>query len=130
MAEFAENDRLEQLSNERRRRKQAEHRREVELLLEERRMRKERERQDEDEFWREHREQEEALDRVVEEERRKLLRAHASKLIGYLPGGVIQEKDLDYLGEDVRKSFRVRPPPRDPLQELEDLYINKQLPKA
>lgn len=58
--------------------------RESKRLMEERRAAKESEAAGEREFWAEQREREAEMERVVEEERMKLLKSHASRLIGHL----------------------------------------------
>ncbi|CAF1673514.1 unnamed protein product [Didymodactylos carnosus] len=46
---------------------------------------------------------------IIEEERVKLLKEHANRLLGYLPKGVIRdEKDLDLLGSDFKREFQRR----------------------
>jgi len=96
LEKFAEDDRIEQLNAQKRRQKQIEHRREIERLLAERRARYEKER---DAALAEHVEAERReMDRmsIVEEERLRILRAHAQVLgLVDLPKGVIQkESDL------------------------------------
>lgn len=104
---FAADDRIEQMNAQKRRMKQAEHKRAVEALLEQRRL------QLSEEKLREQSEKEmsEKMDayrrQIIEEERIKLLRQHADKLIGYLPKGVIRDsKDLDALGEDFKRQYQ------------------------
>ena len=58
--------------------------RESKRLMEERRAAKESEAAEEKEFWAEQRERESEMERVVEEERMKLLKSHASRLVGHL----------------------------------------------
>lgn len=85
LAKFAEDDRIEQLNAQKRRMKQQEHKRAVEKLIEERRAQFANDRARE----LQEREEEEALERlrlqIIEDERQRLLREHASKLLGYLP---------------------------------------------
>ncbi|UJR33162.1 hypothetical protein I4U23_020618 [Adineta vaga] len=109
MAKFAEDDRIEQMNAQKRRMKQMEHKKAVDALLEERRHQMAFDKQREvDE-----RAQAERLDQmrkdIIEEERIKLLREHAHRLLGYLPKGVIRdEKDLDHLGNDFKTEFKRR----------------------
>lgn len=44
--------------------------------------------------------------RIIEEERQRMLREHAIKLLGYLPKGVLESKDVDMLGEDFQRMYR------------------------
>ncbi len=124
MDQKAEEDRLEQMNDQKRRMRQLQHRKEIEVLLEEKRRQRHVARQEEEEFWAEQKREEEAMAQVVKEERRKLLQKHASKLVGFLPKGIIEEDDLEVLDDEVRKSFQKRPF-RDPLAELEAYYETK-----
>ncbi len=85
MQKFAEDDRIEQMKQAQRRMKQLEHRRAVDALVAERhRLSKESEieqkKQEEMEL-----EIERYKAAVIEQERQRLLREHASKLAGFLP---------------------------------------------
>lgn len=94
---LAENDRLELLSNEMRRRKQAEHRKAVEELLELRRKRKieklDQAKSQHDEELKEAK----RIREMIEEERIKILQEHAQELIGFLPAGILRESDAQQL---------------------------------
>ena len=94
-------------------------------MMEERRVAKESEAAEERAFWAEQREREAEMERIVEEERLKLLKSHASRLVGHLPSGIIREEDLDHLDDEVRKSFRKTPAYRDPIEFLEEHYRKK-----
>lgn len=106
---FAADDKIEQMNAQKRRMKQLEHKRTVETLLDERRQRMNMEKQRElDE-----RILNDKLDayrrQIIEEERVKLLQEHATKLLGYLPKGVIRDsKDLDALGDNFKKQYQKR----------------------
>lgn len=106
---FAQDDKLEQMNAQKRRLKQQEHKRAVESLLEERRQRiivdKKRELDE-----RVLNEQLDAYRRqIIEEERIKLLKEHAGKLLGYLPKGVIRDsKDLESLGDEFKQKYQKR----------------------
>merc|ERR1711934_955310 len=98
MEKFAQEDRLEQMSAQRRRMKQAEHTREVERLMEERRKAYEEQRMQEAA----EREIEERAERfrqeIIERERQRLLEEHLPHLGGNVPKGVLQkEEDAVYL---------------------------------
>uniref|UniRef100_A0A2C9JVV5 Meiosis-specific nuclear structural protein 1 n=1 Tax=Biomphalaria glabrata TaxID=6526 RepID=A0A2C9JVV5_BIOGL len=117
LAKFAEDDRLEQMNAQRRRMKQLEHQRAVEKLLEDRRVQFAREREAEVEARLEEAKLEQFRKRVIEEERQKLLKEHAIKLLGYLPRGVIRdEKDLDILGPQFKDAYSQRQ--IDPFDDL------------
>lgn len=85
LAKFAEDDRIEQMNAQKRRMKQQEHQRSVEKLLADRRAQYAREREAEMEAKREEIRLEDFRKQIIEEERQKLLREHAKKLLGYLP---------------------------------------------
>jgi hypothetical protein len=42
---------------------------------------------------------------MIEEERLRMLKEHAGKLIGYLPRGVLREDDLPQLGSEFMKRY-------------------------
>merc|ERR1719486_1573423 len=93
MRKFAEEDKLEQMSAQRRRMKQLEHKREVERLMEERRAAYEEQRlqeaaEREIEERAEHFRQE-----IIERERQRLLEEHLPHLQGNIPKGVIQKEE-------------------------------------
>ncbi|KAK1802207.1 hypothetical protein P4O66_021873 [Electrophorus voltai] len=106
LAKFAEDDRVEQMNAQRRRLKQQEHRHAVEKLIEERRRQylADKEREAEERAMEQERE---ALRReIIEEERRRLLKLHATKLLGYLPKGIFREDDLEHFDEDFKSNFK------------------------
>ncbi|KAJ3169454.1 mannosyl-oligosaccharide alpha-1,2-mannosidase [Geranomyces variabilis] len=106
MEKYAADEKIEQLNAQKRRMKQLEHKRAVDALVEERRhlIRKEQEIALEAEAR--EKELESYRQQVVEQERQRLLLEHASKLMGYLPKGVLRDqKDLDLFDEDFRKKF-------------------------
>lgn len=85
MAKFAQDDKLEQLNQQKRRMKQLEHKRAADQLVEQR---KEAARKSAEVLLaeREHlAEMEQFKEEVVEQERQRILREHASKLVGFLP---------------------------------------------
>ncbi|KAM4661130.1 meiosis-specific nuclear structural protein 1 isoform 2-T9 [Amazona ochrocephala] len=106
---FAEDDRLDQLNAQKRRMKQLEHRRAVEKLIQDRRQQfvADKERELEERQLEAKREQK--FRAIVEEERQKLLKEHASKLLGYLPPGILRDEgDINMLGEDFRLAYQKR----------------------
>lgn len=107
MEKFAEDDRLEQLSAQRRRLRQQEHKREVERLLEERRSNYAAQRALEVQELEEAGRLDAYRREIIEEERQRMLKEHAGKLLGYLPRGVIMgEKDLQLLGPEFQEEYR------------------------
>lgn len=97
MKVLAEKDKLDQLSNERRRQKLMDHRREIQELLQ---MRKNnrvtefagilREREKEER-------EEQRKEELIKEERIKMLKEHAAALIGFLPRGIFRDSDREFL---------------------------------
>jgi len=113
LAKFAEDDRIEQMNDQKRRMKQLEHKRAVQALLEDRKKRFAKDREEEMKSYQEQQEMEKIRRRIVEEERKKLLKEHATKLLGYLPKGVLEsEKDLELFDEHFQKEYQSRR--RDP----------------
>lgn len=85
MRKFAEDDRIELMNQQKRRMKQLEHKKAADALIEERK----RIHLQEAELLRKEIEKEREIERykkeVIEQERQRLLREHASKLVGFLP---------------------------------------------
>uniref|UniRef100_A0A8B9PI03 Meiosis-specific nuclear structural protein 1 n=1 Tax=Apteryx owenii TaxID=8824 RepID=A0A8B9PI03_APTOW len=116
LAKFAEDDRIEQMNAQKRRMKQLEHRRAVEKLIEDRHKQflADKERELEERQLEERRQ--ENIRVIVEEERQKLLKEHASKLLGYLPRLLHSlpqeisrnEDDVNMLGEEFRLAYQKR----------------------
>jgi len=107
LEKFARDDKLEQLSAQRRRMKGLEHGRQVENLIEERRQRIAIEREQQEAQLQVTAAQQEARRQLIEEERQKLLREHAIKLLGYLPKGVIRDAgDLDKLPATFQETYK------------------------
>lgn len=108
MAKFAEDDRIEQMNAQKRRMKQLEHKRAVEKLLEDRRQQYLAEQEREEEERAMEQEREDQRRKIIEEERQRLLKQHATKLLGYLPKGIFKEDDLEHFDEDFKNNFKQR----------------------
>ncbi|CAL8404875.1 unnamed protein product [Boreogadus saida] len=54
----------------------------------------------------EEREREAVRRQIIEEERQKLLRHHATKLLGYFPKGLFREDDLQHFDDEFRSNFQ------------------------
>nr|KAF6485987.1 meiosis specific nuclear structural 1 [Rousettus aegyptiacus] len=109
LAKLAEDDRIELMNAQKQRMKQLEHRRAVEKLIEERRNQFLADKQHELEEWQLQQRRQGCINAIIEEERQKLLKEHATKLLGYLPKGVFKkEDDIDMLGEEFRKAYQKR----------------------
>ncbi|KAB0375236.1 hypothetical protein FD755_013728 [Muntiacus reevesi] len=109
LAKFAEDDRIELMNAQKQRMKQLEHKRAVEKLIEERRNQFLADKQRELQEWQWQQRRQGCINAIVEEERLKLLKEHAIKLLGYLPKGVFKnEDDIDMLGEEFRKAYQKR----------------------
>lgn len=103
---FAADEKLEQMNAQKRRLRQAEHKREVERMIEERRKRLEEERQREIAERGQDAAREAARLEIVQQERARLLREHAAALIGHLPRGVlVSEEDLKFLPSEVARQI-------------------------
>lgn len=85
MAKFAEDDRIEQMNAQKRRMKQQEHKRAVETLIDNRRAQFAHDREMELAERKEEENMEAFKRQIIEEERQRMLREHAIKLLGYLP---------------------------------------------
>lgn len=109
MAKFAEDDRIEQMNAQKRRLKQQEHKREVEKMIMERRAQHEKTKAEERAAFEAHMNMEEERLKIVEEERQKLIQKHAEKLLGFLPRGVLRDRnDVDRLGPAFQENYKPR----------------------
>ena len=59
---------------------------------------------------------------IIEEERQKLLREHAHKLIGFLPTGILTEEDFERLGQDDVRFLYKPNKSTSPMAELEQKF--------
>jgi hypothetical protein len=85
MQKFEEDEKLEQMNQQKRRMKKIEHKRAIEALIEERRRLNNQEEIEQGRELERQQELEKYRNAVIEQERQRLLREHASKLIGFLP---------------------------------------------
>ncbi|CAG0893160.1 unnamed protein product, partial [Darwinula stevensoni] len=85
MKQFAEEERLEQATAEKRRRREVEHRKEVERLIEEKRREQEERRKAEEREWEEWKELDKIRAAIIEEEKKRLLEAHRPYLGPFTP---------------------------------------------
>lgn len=109
LAKFAEDDRIELMNAQKQRMKQLEHKRAVEKLIEERRSQFLADKKRELEELQLQQRRQGCINEIIEEERLRLLKEHAAKLLGYLPKGVFKrEDDVDMLGEEFRKAYQKR----------------------
>lgn len=97
MKVLAEKDKLDQLSNERRRQKMMEHRREIQELLEQRQNNRVEEVAGKLRARAMEEREEQRTEQLIEEERFKMLKEHAAALIGFLPRGILRESDREFL---------------------------------
>jgi hypothetical protein len=93
LQKFAEDDRIEQMNDQRKRMKIEAHKREAQRLIELRRESFEAAREEEREFHRRAREDEKDRQVIVEEERQRLLKEHAVGLKDFLPKGTLEHMD-------------------------------------
>ena len=122
LEKFAEDDKLEQMNEQRRRMKREEHRRNAQKLLDEKKLNRERAKVQEMEMFKEQQQLEDNKRMIVEQERMRLLKENVAKLVGYIPKGVLSQEDVDILGDQVKTAY-YQGPPKDPLEELEKMYL-------
>ncbi len=122
MDESVKAAKLDQMSDQKRRMKRLELKREADRLFEEKKKLKELAKSEEEMFWQEQREAQRLRDLMIEDERRQILKEHADKLMGFLPMGILSEEDIEMLGkEDIRFLYKSREtnPSIDSLSVLE-----------
>merc|ERR1719277_2281100 len=95
LKKFAEDDRIEQMNEHKRRMKVEAHKREAERLVALRREMYEKQREAERDQAAKLQEEEQKRQVVIEEERRRLIQEHAAQLAGFLPKGTLETPD-DY----------------------------------
>ncbi|RZF39542.1 hypothetical protein LSTR_LSTR001063 [Laodelphax striatellus] len=100
---FAEDERIDQMTKERRRLKIIDHRRAVQIQMEERQRRRVEEERRLREMERLEDDQIRSRFKMIEEERLRMLRKHATHLIGFLPKNLLQPNDLPHLGSSIVK---------------------------
>ncbi|KAI9218259.1 tumor suppressor, Mitostatin-domain-containing protein [Blastocladiella britannica] len=106
LEKLAAEAKLDQLTREKKRAKQLEHKRAVDAMIEQRRHREELERVAEEEDRRKEQELEAFKKRVIEAERQRLLHEHATKLLGFLPKGVFRKEDIAAFDEEFAQRFK------------------------
>ncbi|XP_052901275.1 meiosis-specific nuclear structural protein 1-like [Anopheles moucheti] len=94
---WAERDRIDMMSNEKRRRKMMEYRRNVQELMEDRRKRRMEDVKSSMEQEERQKQEELRNQEILEEERIKLLKEHATALLGFFPPGVLRETDREFI---------------------------------
>lgn len=95
LKKFAEDDRIEQMNENKRRMRVEQHKREAQRLIDLRREMYEREREREAQEHAKLYEQDAQRQIIIEEERRRLLREHASELKDFLPKNTLETHE-DY----------------------------------
>lgn len=111
MEKFARDDRIEQMTAQKRRMKSLEHGREVAAMMEERKTRQLHEIQQKQNEHKEMIAMEEARRDQIEAERRRILAEFAAEddMAGHVPKGVIRDDDLSLLGPTMRDAYTRRP---------------------
>lgn len=97
LRQFAERDRIDQLSQDAQKRKKLEHRKEIQDCLEKRRLQKAVEMAQLIQLRELEIQDEEMKQQMIEEERIRMLKEHAQALIGFLPPGVLRESDREHI---------------------------------
>ncbi|KAH7828164.1 putative meiosis-specific nuclear structural protein 1 [Monocercomonoides exilis] len=106
MQKFAEDERIDQMTAQRRKAKVAEHMREAERLVKLKREQEKAKEAAERAEWEAEQKRQEDRRRLIQEERLRLLKEHAVKLWGYLPKGVIQnEEELAVFPEEMQREY-------------------------
>ncbi|XP_044734922.1 meiosis-specific nuclear structural protein 1-like [Chrysoperla carnea] len=106
MERLIEEERIHQMTEQKRRRKMIEVRHTVEKMMLERQEKRAAEIQ---QLWRLkelEKENENKRKEKIDFERIQLLKEHAKNLVGFLPSGLLKEEDLKYLDEDVAKQLK------------------------
>ena len=67
----------------------------------------------------------EKTEMIIEEERQKLLREHAHKLIGFLPTGILSIEDMERLGQDDLRFLYKPNTAASPMTALEEKFAPK-----
>lgn len=124
MAKFAEDERVEQLSAQRRRMKVLEHKRATERMIEERRVAREQEQAEHVKETIAETQRRDAFQAAIEEERQRLLREYATQLVDHLPPGTLRETDVDLLG--LRDHFTARAAPENPYEDDTHDYTKRR----
>nr|XP_023027239.1 meiosis-specific nuclear structural protein 1-like [Leptinotarsa decemlineata] len=101
LEKLAEDEKLEQLSAQRKRMRMLQLRRDVEQMMIERRQKHAEELQLLINLEEQAHMEMEERKRIVEEERHRMLREHVKNLIGYLPKGILKPDDLPHLDSDI-----------------------------
>lgn len=101
LAKLAEDQRLEQMSDQKKRMKMLQLRRDVEQMMVDRRQKKAEEMQLMIKLKEQEDKEMEDRRKIVEEERIQLLKEHVKNLVGYLPKGLLRPDDLPHLGSDI-----------------------------
>merc|ERR1712018_1027629 len=125
MEEAEKAAKLDQICNQKRRMKMLELRRDADRLLAERQRIREIEKKEEKLFWLEQKEAERQKQMVIEEERQKLLREHAHKLIGFLPTGILSIEDMERLAQDDLRFLYKPNTAASPMTALEEKFAPK-----
>ncbi|XP_039284314.1 meiosis-specific nuclear structural protein 1-like isoform X2 [Nilaparvata lugens] len=103
---FAEDERIEQMTKERRRLKIIDNRRAVQNQMEERQRKRVEEERRLKELERLEEDHIRSRLKLIEEERLRMLREHATHLIGFLPKNLLQSNDFPHLGSSIVDSSR------------------------
>ncbi|KAK3737795.1 hypothetical protein QZH41_015857 [Actinostola sp. cb2023] len=81
----------------------------VERLIEDRRMQNQKGRETELQARQEEERMQSFRKEIIEQERQRLLREHAAKLLGFLPKGVLRDsRDLELFDDDFRTAYKAR----------------------
>lgn len=123
---LAEQDRLELMNEHKQRMKRIEHRKIIEVMIEENRMKRTKEKQYDMEVYMQEQQLEKLRQEIVETERMRMLEEKATKLLGFLPKGVLRDmNDVNKLGGQFREFYQRKPAYFD-----DDVAVETSLPNT
>lgn len=106
IAQAMEEERLSQLSNEKRRLKMIQLRKDCEQVMIDRRQKQAEEMQRRIQVKELEMKDEENRNRLIEAERIRMLQEHAENLIGFMPRGILREEDMEYLPGQISDYYK------------------------
>ncbi|CAL8125771.1 unnamed protein product [Orchesella dallaii] len=135
MEKFAEDERLELMSYQKRRQREREHRKQVEQMIAERRCLRAQEKEKDQHVLDCFNMETERRQTLIDAERLRLLKKHGPQIIGFIPRGVIKNhKELEKLGEPFLSYYKNPPLEPDPTTIdtepcEEEIFKSMTLPK-
>ncbi len=101
-------DKIEQMNKNKKRMKQIEHKKMVDKHVQEKLEMLQKQLETENAAKLKEKEIEQYKEKVIEQERQRLLLEHATKLVGFLPKGVLRDKDdLELFDKEFKERFEI-----------------------